>query len=218
MELFEILFIALFILFPILEQVLKRGRKSGQGPGPEAGSEEPGPEPMETRPGEVSPRSAEREPVKAADMVPDDLWAVLTGEQRPREGVEIEEESRPAGGAPQTEPARTEAPARWEEAWTPRPEPRGWAEDVEEVAEPVSLEEYGPEAYSLETFDREPTTLEEPLASPDVRHRRFHEDLERPRPRPADRRSRVGRALRSSGSVRQAFVLSEVLGTPKGLE
>lgn len=229
MELFEILFIALVILFPILEQVLRRGRKGGDEPGSESpdpgarGSRAPGPAPLETRPGEVSPRSAEREPVKAADMVPDDLWAVLTGEERPREGVEADREERPAATAepraepPAAEPPPAEEPARWEEAWTPRAEPRWRMDDVEEAPAPVSLEHHGPEAYSLETFEREPVSLETPLDPPDVRHRRFHESIASP-PLRRTRRSPIGRALRSTESLRQAFVLSEVLRPPKGLE
>ena len=84
MDLFEILFVALFILFPIMEQVLKRKRT----PGP------PGDEEAPDRPDEVGRSDGSegrgrdsalppgREPGKASDMVPADLWAVLTGERR----------------------------------------------------------------------------------------------------------------------------------------
>lgn len=222
MGIFEILFIALFILFPILEKVLTRRRTGGEAPGPE----EPGPEPMGARPGEVSPGSSERDPGRAADMVPDDLWAVLTGEERPRDDVRVEHEpaTEPAGRSPDEhaseptdEPMPPEGPARWEEAWTPRSEPRWRMDDVEATPAPASLEHHAPEAYSLETFEREPVSLERPLESPDVRHRRFHESIASP-PSRRTRRSPIGRALRSTESLRHAFVLSEVLGAPKGLE
>lgn len=213
MDLFQILIIAAFILFPIMEQVLKRRRS----PGPE----EPGPDAMETHPGEVDPRPSEREPVKAAEMVPDDLWAILTGEQRPTEGVETADEREPA--PPRPEPAPDTAPERWEEAWMPLPEPR-WRLEEETPAEPpvrAAPERYGPEAYSLETLDERAVSLEKPLESATVRHRQFHEgldDLDRRSSRRRRRRSQLGRALRSPQSLRQAIVLTEVLGTPKGLE
>lgn len=222
MELFELLFIALFLLFPILEQVLRR--RKGSGP------DEPGPDPMETEEGRIEPRSSSREPVKASEMVPDDLWAVLTGEARHREGVDREGEADRAGrewssgesegvaasAEPTTaEPETAEVPD-WEDAWTPRPEP-GWALDEEvDDREPVSLEYRGPEARSLEELDFRP--IERSVPSPESRHRRFHEMIEQPRPRHRARRSAVGRALSSPRSLRQAFILSEVLGAPKGIE
>lgn len=175
MSLFEILFIALFILFPIMEQVMRRRRAEAE----ESDSDELGPDPMETGPGEVSPRSSEREPIQASEMVPDDLWAVLTGETRHPEGVEREEE-----------------PEEPEEPWSDS-DPR-WEPEPEEP----------PAVVSLET----------PLDSAEARHRRFHDIIDRPVPRRPARRSRALRALRSQASVRQAFVLSEVLGKPKSLE
>lgn len=197
MDLFEILFIALVILFPILEQVFRKNRGAdGEGEGPEVtGPEAVGPERAESDLREVSPASQERRPVKAADMVPDDLWAVLTGEQRPTQEAGWEEEEVHFGGSP------------WREDTT-----RGY--DAEDAAAPVEL----PEAYSLERLDIEAVSLEEPLPSPEVRHRQFHELVDQPAVRRKRQRSAVNRALRSSGGARRAFVLSEVLGPPKGLE
>lgn len=229
MGLFEILFIVLFILVPIIEQVKKRGDKGKEAPGPRAPGRDvperevphrdvPGPQPTKTRPGEVGRGSTQRESEQAADMVPDDLWAILTGEERPRDRAEVDEEELTPTEPAAKEDSPEEAPARWEEAWTPRPEPRWRMDDVEEEPAPASLEHHGPEAYSLETFEREQVSLEKPLESPETRHRRFHEIIDRPPPRRRTRRSPIGRALQSPESLRQAFVLSEVLGTPKGLE
>lgn len=221
MELFELLFIALFILFPVLEQVLKRRRQSGP--------DEPGPDPMETEEGEVSPRPSNREPVQASDMVPDDLWAVLTGESRHREGVGegVGSAGQPTAGegtapgrgaatpAEPSPPPPADEGADWEDAWTPRPEPR-WRLEETDVPEPVSLERYGPEAYSLERLDYEP--FERSLPTPEARHRRFHESIQRAPRRRRPRRTGLGRSLGSPASLRQAMILTEVLGPPKGLE
>lgn len=219
MELFEILFIALFILFPILDQVLRRRRGPGPGePGPDA-------DPMEWEERERSSGAPDREPVQASDMVPDDLWAVLTGETRRAEGVGTASEEGEGTGPTSfprtgTAPAPTEPGGRdlpdWEDAWTPRAEPRWRLEEEAEAPAPVSREHIGPEAYSLEELDFEPT--ERRLPSPEARHREFHERIEQPRPRKRSRRSAVGRALSSPRSLRRAFVVSEVLGPPRGLE
>lgn len=217
MELFEILFIALFILFPILEQVLKR-KKGGGGQLPESKLPE--------EEGRVDPRSSEREPVSASDMVPDDLWAVLTGEQRPR-----------SGGVERGEQGEGEEPA-WEEEepaspWSREPESseveweepeRSWARDLEEAApeapsaDPVWVGYESPPDYPRGPMSSNVVSLEQPLEAPDVRHRRFHARLDEA---PVERRrgrSALGRMLSRPQSLRQAFVLKEVLGSAKGLE
>lgn len=204
MDLFEILFIALFLLFPILEQVLRKNRG-------EPDSEEPDPGAPQEH-GEPGQQAPERKPVKAAEMVPDDLWAVLTGEQRPAEGVGWEEE---------------EVEGQFGDSWSEEPdEARRVPEPVAtpevdsdwDAPAPGSREYRGPEAYSLERLDQEAVSLESPLQSSEARHRRFHEIIDAQPVRRRTRRSAVGRAIRTPAGIRQAFVLSEVLGTPKGLE
>jgi hypothetical protein len=196
LELFEILFLALFILFPIVEQLLRRSRGGD--------AEEPGPDPMEAPPGEIDPPSSEREPIQASEMVPDDLWAILTGERRPEaeEGAAEEGHFEEAGDA-------------WEAVDFPEEAEAPWVN-----AEPArSTEGYDAEASSLDSVDPEPAYFERPLPpSPEERHRRFHAKYDRPEPPPRRRRrSTIGRALGDPDSLRQAFVLNEVLGTPKGL-
>lgn len=217
MDLFELLFIALFILFPVIEGILKRRRKSQQGPE------------METDEADAGWSDAGEEPRSAADMVPEELWEVMTGERRPPQaggGEEAErsgapwsvdpreaEPSRPEPSPP--EPSRSgadtagEAPEDW------RSEP--WVVDDEvEDREPVSAEYEGPEAYSLETPAPEP--LERKVPSPEARHRAFHELIDRPESKRKRRTSPLIRALRSPDGLRQAVLLREVLGPPKGLE
>jgi len=220
-DLFEILFVVLFILFPIMEQVLKRKRSPGP-PGDEADGQD-GAGDFEASQG-LEREPPARESGKASDMVPDDLWAVLTGEQRPPQGPEAPGRTRETS-ADDPEPVET--------PWSsPTPE-RGhrrrggasapWSIDDDEVLDepapaPVSLEQYGPEAYTLERLDYEAESLERPVPSAEARHRDFHELVDRPEVRRPSRRGPLSRALRSPGGLRQAFVLNEVLGPPKGLD
>ncbi len=209
MELFEILFIAIFILFPILEQVLKRRGAPDE--------EEPGPAAMDSPPGEIDAPSADREPVQASEMVPDDLWAVLTGEQRPGrpDGVRVEEQQEDGWDTFEDLGDAARGGSREE-----RPETGA------EVGADWSLAPDPEEAYSLERLDFEPEAYEpapyEPVErtvpSSEARHRAFHEKVDRPVPPRRRRRSTVGRALGNPETLRHAVILNEVLGTPKGLD
>ena len=208
MDLFELLLIAVFVLFPILDQLFKRGRKGGQLPESKLPGEE----------GRVDPAPDEREPVSAADMVPDDLWAVLTGERRERGGVATRPE--PRTGPAEPVPWSIDAEEMREEP-IGEPAPSWWNEEPEEQQpglEPVSLEYEGPEAYSLERVDFRPESLEKPIPEPEARHRAFHEIIDRPGRRRRREPSALVRALRRPEGIRQAVVLKEVLGPPKGLE
>lgn len=208
MELFEILFIAMFILLPIMEQVLKRRRGS---------EEEPGPVDMEPPPGEIDAPSSDREPVQASEMVPDDLWAVLTGEQRPQrpEGGPVDEQDDEGWGAFEGfgDDARRDNARESAEAWS-------------ETGRDWSSEPDPEEAYSLERLDLEPVAYEseafEPMErtvpSAEARHRAFHEKIDRTAPPKRRRRSTVGRALSRPETLRHAIILSDVLGSPKGLD
>jgi len=95
---FQLLIIAIIIFLSLLEGIAGRRRKA-QRPG----SQRPAPRSETTRPVETAKPEPSGGPTSAEDLVPADLWAVLTGEQRaPRE--------EPAGRA---EPL--EAPT-WERA------------------------------------------------------------------------------------------------------
>ncbi len=226
MDLFEILFILLFILFPILEGVRKKGKSGPPGTGKpgtrgaDADAGESGVGRPEAGRSEAGPSGAgEGQPTPAADMVPDDLWSILTGETRPRGGVDVEVGDEEEPDTPWSEAADRRS---WEPADTVEPA----AADLEPDIEPVSLEYEGPEAYSLERTDHRASSLErtdfEPIErrvpDPETRHRAFHAFIDRPRPTRRRRKSAVGRALQDPESLRNAFVLAEVLGRPKGLE
>lgn len=204
MDLFEILFIALFVLIPVFEGILKKSRRQ---PPPDEGAPRPargiprgdagdgeeaearGWEPERER--EV--RSRRVEPGPASDMVPEDLWEILTGERRP---------SATGTREPTPEPAYDEVEA---EPWSAEPE---WAPERDVAPEPVSLEYMGPEAYSLE----------QPLPPPEVRHARFHEIIDAIEVEVPAKQSSLLRSLTRQTGLRDAVLLSEILGPPKGLE
>jgi hypothetical protein len=197
--LFELLIILVFIVIPIVDGIQKQRQKSrGPGNGGE-GRPEPGrPDP----PGE--------EPQSAADMVPADLWELLTGEKRPGQGSESGEgeASWPAGEA------EAEGIADW------RPSDR-WPVEEETVSaeydEPVSAEYESP-AYSPEAPVPETSYMERLVPSPEQRHREFHALIDAPREARGRRASPLIRALRSREGLKQAVLFKEILGTPKGLE
>jgi hypothetical protein len=217
-ELLVLLFF--FLVLPILEQV-KRRQSGGKRPG---GPQAPGRGRGGPSAGEDDPDRA-REPAAdpASEMVPDDLWAILTGERRApaptRPGPADVDEAEWAGAGSAAEEDESDwISAPPVEVGSDRDPSTRWDLDDEvEPTPPVSLEYQGPEAYSLESLDQEAVSLERPIPSPGARHRAFHARYDRPavsRPRP---RSAIGRALGNRPSVRQAIVLSEVLGPPKGL-
>ena len=204
MDLFELLFIAVFILLTVLEGILRK-RKKGQG----QGSTE------ERRPPQAGDEAGRGEAPSAADMLPDDLWEMMTGERRDR--APTGGEGSPWSSMPAEASTGTvdDAAAEGESGWEPEP----WQVDDEaEAFEPESLEYQGPEAYSLETPAPEPESLERPLPTPTARHRAFHEMIDRPPGRRGTVSSPLMRALRSRDGLRQAVVLKEILGPPKGLE
>lgn len=209
MDLFELLFIALFILFPVLEGILRQ-RKKGQQGGP------PGPSGRTGRPGEAGtdrPEAADEDRA-ASEMLPDDLWELMTGEKRrPQDGPAPEPEQ--AGTPWSVETGGASGAGTAMETSTDRSEP--WAVDDEATApEPVSLEYEGPEAYSLETPAPEP--IERTVPSPKARHRAFHDLIDRPKRKPKRHATGLVRSLRSPKGLRQAVLFREILGPPKGLE
>lgn len=224
MDLFEILLIAFFVLIPVMEGVLKKNRTGtppgGTGPRSRPGTGSGGPaRGRPERSGAAGPE-ATPPPGPAADMVPEDLWELLTGERRRPAPGPVETLPEPSPAAGEGEQWSAEPPWGHEPAPPPTREPVPWMEapvPVEPVPvepepswpEPVSLEYMGPEAYSLE----------QPLPSPEVRHARFHEKIEarRRRPRPSSPASLIRSLTRPSG-LRDAVVLAEILGPPKGLQ
>lgn len=207
MGLFELLLIAFFfIILPVLDGIGKRRRKGqGTGKGTEARSPGPRPDP------EVE------EPRSAAEMLPEDLWGLITGEARDTQEPAAREAETPWSEAPDPSSTRTaeaEPGTDGFEGWEPEP----WMDAEEIHAEPVSLEYEGPEAYSLETPVPPARSLEQPLPSPEARHRAFHEKIDRPPRRRRRAVSPLMQALRHPDGLRQAVLLKEILGPPRGLE
>jgi hypothetical protein len=232
MELFEILFILFFILIPVLEGI----RKSRQR-GDSEDIELPGrstPRPSPRSPAErdhaargdrsgappqrpAPPPAQDPEPAGAADMVPDDLWEILTGERR-------------ANAPPADLPRETEEPwmaepgAEWHEEprWEPEPEPaseerfepRPWLDSPgamrdEDAPEPVEIQLPAPDADQPLLSARPPRAPRPPRVS-------LREVVEAPRV--VRRKSPLIRSLQSQEGLRQAVLLKEILGRPKGLD
>ena len=226
MDFFEVLIVVAFILVPLLEGIFKqRGKKGGEEPIPRPAPRER--ERVEARTGAGPGGLAGSESQAgtggadgaAADMVPADLWEMLTGEKRPAPPGEpapwetgggpawespSEEFPEEIGGTEEAALEETQIVAPWEE-W------RTTEIEREPRPQPLSLEYEGPEAYSLETLP----------AAPEVRHRRFHEKYDSPLDvPPVHTPSAVFGELRSGlqgDGLRRSVLLAEILGPPKGL-
>lgn len=211
------LLILLFIVAPILEGIFgKKARdKRRQLPRQPGGPRTPG----EKRQGTAG---------SASDMVPDDLWELLTGQKRtattapapagPEEETGFEATDRPleagdrpleswdADLEPAMEPTEYEPlDVRYEDGRVSTP-PAPW----EAVDEGASLESTNlPEAYSLE----------QPVPTEKVRHAAFHRRLDAlPPPARTRRKLHPDLKLETAADLRRAVILKEVLGTPKGFE
>src|SRR5690606_34831359 len=158
---FGSLLFLLFVLWPILAGILRR-KQGTQAPG----SGRPGPRAGQRPASAGRPRTDEEAqtaaPVSAADMIPDELWEILTGERR-----------RPAPA--EARPSAREAEDQAEEEWAPvvpaRRAPRP--------------------AVSLEV-DPVIVSLEESVPSTEQRHAAFHARVDAPaRPAQARRRRRL---------------------------
>jgi hypothetical protein len=181
-----IIFAVVFVLGPLLEHIRK--------------SKQPPPPPQQRKPQRVvfEPQSTRPQPVpgaedeRAAAMVPDELWAVLTG------------------GAPK--------PRAQPQPLPPDAELEDVEEDEEAFAEAVSAEATGEEAVSLETLPRRivPVVASmETQPDPRARHVAFHKRLGEQvevKVIPAKK------WLDSRADLRRAFILQTILERPKGLE
>jgi hypothetical protein len=205
-DLFELLLLAFFfIILPILDGIGKKRRKGqGKGQGTQARS---GPS--------ARPEREVEEPRSAAEMLPEDLWGLITGEKRDTPEPVTRDTETPWSEAPGTSRTPTaEAGTEGFGGWEPEP----WMDAEETYEEPVSLEYQGPEAYSLEAPVPPARSLEQPLPSPEARHRAFHAKIDRPPKRRMPARSPLMQALRHPDGLRQAVLLKEILGRPRGLE
>lgn len=158
----------------------------------------PGPQPQ-PRPAQVEPRG------NASDMIPEDLWKILTGEAPPRR------EHPPEEMPPQDLPS-------WDE------------EAVAQVEEQSRERQTRPEGRSLEEYRRPEVVRRAPevvslevVAPPEVRHAQFHKRLDA-RPQQVvptiaeDVVNPLRKRLNDRATLRESFILQEVFGPPKGLE
>ena len=214
MEGLPILIFILFMLMSVVEKVLK---KPGPDDKPPPGRRVPPRPPGARRPGERRPVQPLPRPLpplstggqatgRADEMIPEDFWRELTGQARtPR---------------PAPPPAEASEPLSWDD------EAVAAIEAAADEEAPVS-EERSLETYRREIVVHEPpriVSLETMPLSPERRHAAYHERLNRTAPalaraRPADSpATALRRRLHDPAGARDAFVLGEILGRPKGLE
>jgi hypothetical protein len=247
-----VLFFIFFVL-PILERVLKGSGK--QEPPPDQRSrprrdEEIGSGGLQTRRGGqgsgVDPAQAGQrgpfdgtsphqpaadEASDASDMIPDDLWEILTGErrQRPAQGPPVpapeaglpygsghEEQEEPGWYSYEDEPEVSPAPAAGSDRWH-----TGHSAEGRRVESAREDHERG-----VHSADRAPVHEAPPLHVFDVasvptdraRHAAFHRRFDEVKSEPPARRPERLFHLRSRDELRRAIIMKEILGRPKGLE
>jgi hypothetical protein len=241
-EYLPLILLFVFFVLPLIERVLKGGRQQPPEQGPPA-RRRPQVERQET-PELQAPRGdgllPERRPEPessdaAADMIPDDLWEILTGERRttrpapPPAPVEAEPELWDGPGEAD--------PAAWEFDDEATPEP--YIDEVEVHERDRVHREHEAAAARTDallterergahTAERAPVRAAPRLKVFDVsqgqtaaeRRAAFHRRIDVPTPPPAPRRAgRLG-ALAGLGAadMRRAIVLREVLGPPASLD
>ena len=217
-DLYWVVVIFFFIVLPIIQRVLGVG-KHGQPPTtrrppprrlPDAHRLPETPRRQVPPPTAEPARRSETEMDPAAEMIPAELWEILTGQRRP-----------PVVLPPSPEPDVDEELAEDEEAVF-RPAPASEDRAIEdlmrrrdaELARDRAVDHTPPRVVTLET---------EPLPEP-ARHAAFHAQMERTRPLQAvavaqrPTRHSLSTLLRSRSDLRRSIIIQEVLGPPKGLE
>lgn len=218
-DLYWVILFFFFVVLPLIQRVLgvgKHGQPPQRRPPPRR---TPGARRLpETPRRQVPPPAAEparrtdAEADRAAEMIPAELWEILTGQRRPPVVA------RPPSQEPDVD----------EEL----------AEDEEDVFAPVTTSEdraadelmrrREAELVRDRAVDRTPPTIvtleTEPLAEP-ARHAAFHAQLEsrlptRPAPATVNRppRHALADALSTRSDLRRSIILQEILGRPKGLQ
>ncbi|HKJ93492.1 MAG TPA: hypothetical protein VJ957_10000 [Longimicrobiales bacterium] len=238
------LIVILFIALPVLQGIFgkkqreeqrrrmeerRRMQQDGRSRGSETGGAGAG------TPAGTAMRTGRGEPESATDLVPDDLWELLTGERRQRtqDPVPTREWDAPVQDVPASSSRAESGPVAEpasEPEWEPIPEPAPYepvSEREEEIDQPWRLSDERPArapkpAPFPEAASRalpEAYSLEQPALPGDVRDRMFHEELAHlSPPARAHRRGRLRYGLGHTDALRRAFILKEVLGPPKALE
>lgn len=185
-----IIFAVIFILGPILEQMRKNKQPPPQQRKP--------PQRVVFEPQKPGQQQRVATPEdKAAAMVPDELWEMLTGAPKPK---------------PRTVPAPLPPDVEEEELEDEE------FEDEEEYVETVAAEATREEAVSLEELPRryEPLVVSmETQPDPRARHAAFHRKIDE---EVAVAESTAKAWIGSAQDLRRAFVLQTILDRPKGLD
>jgi hypothetical protein len=188
-----IIIFVIFILGPLIEQM----RKKQQRPRPP--QQQPRPQQQQPRPPAPiaeQPRTQER---SAEDMLPSELWEILTGQQRPQ--------PMPVPRAP-----------------APDVEDEEIGDKEAFVLEDVSVETRRSrfeEAVSLETMPvrYEPTVVSlETMPDPKKRHLAFHQKIDQPPLEVVAARRVRPLHFTTAADMRRAIVIQTILGPPKALE
>lgn len=229
-------FLTVLIIFFVISRLVEALGGGSRGRGGTPPRRPQGQVPRQQRPGspEGSDAPAARRPEDAAaEMIPDELWELLTGEkrQRPRVPAQVP----PGAGGSLPAPTSAGPPVIYDDPTEEQLESFAYDEEAQlaelelrrhtdEDAEAAALlerrrkaalrrverlpERIVPEVVSLET---------EPLPERE-RHRRFHAKIDRPKPVAAPRPSSARRlGLGGPQDLRRAFILHEVLGPPISL-
>jgi hypothetical protein len=226
---FQTIIVILVFAAPLLEKILTRGRKPPEAPPKEMPSPRkpyqqrpmrplpprlptperartglPVPTPEREKPGLPVPTRGD-----ASDMLPDDLWELITGQKRPRT-LPSQPKSTHTHPAESTHSYDEEAVD--EEAFATREQ-----QPSREASLPARIPagEYVPVHAPPVVI-----SLEDNIPTDEQRHVQFHERVTHLAPPARMKVETVPLAamLASNSALRQAFVMSEVFGKPKGLE
>jgi hypothetical protein len=175
--------------------------------------------PVERAPAEAPAQKQSSEEL-AAEMIPDELWRILTGQPKPRPSppppARAPSEAWTGEADVDEELGYEEAEAAWEATDLTR-EDREAQELLERRAEVARDHERTPETYQPAVVSMET----EPATTP-VRHAAFHQKIDQPQVLPGIRRRTapsIGRIVGAGPhALRRAVLLQEILGKPKGLE
>ena len=229
-DLFTLLIFILFIAGPILERVLRGARGKQQQQRPPQRRPMPGPRPPQRSiPGSYTPpqpqsrETAQTQAGDATDLVPSELWEILTGQQRPT----APPPSRTTPPSRVLTPSQVEAEDEEDEAIeVVSAEARG-SDEESALDELLRRRERGTElARRVEHPPPVIVSLETEPALPSARHAAFHRKVD-PAPRAAAPQVvaptapgaiRLGLDFQDRSALQRAVLLQEVLGKPKALE
>jgi hypothetical protein len=232
-DLLPVLVVLFLIVGPLIEKMLKAGRQAGQPPQP--------PKQRRTQPAErqrlpdgrttTASRPAEEQDTRdAADLLPAELWEILTGQKRqepqpqPQERPEPEAERRPAP----VKTVRKSMAERRAEVERKRAQrvaaQRGEAPSAEDAAVTDLMRRRDREQATRRSYDHAApivVSLETEPASEQVRHAAFHAKLDRLPRAPRRRQSAIASLdldIEDRAALQRAILIQEVLGRPKGLD